>query len=360
MKIAITVEALKDTHFAGVQQYIYNLIHGLADCEALDLTLIAPSHSPRSLFPGNTRLINHTPAMVFGSGLFSAVLSPPRGLSGFDLIHCPTVTAPFFFRPDARVVMTVHDLVPLLFPEWQTRRRVLYFKHVLKHRFRFVDRFIAVSHSTKTDLIQRFQIPEQKIDVVHEGVSGRFNPAASSREEFILAVSTLEPRKNFKRVIEAFVSLRKKEKTRDKLVIVGKEGWLFDDILNAADEFGDDIIFKGFVAEDELIRLYRAARCFVYPSLYEGFGLPILEAMACGCPVITSNTSSMPEVAGDAALLVDPNETGAIENAMHRLTNDPALCAALSAKGVLRASEFTWRRTAQQTLDVYRKETSSG
>lgn len=358
MKIAITVEALKDKHFAGVQQYIYNLIHRLADRVDLDLTLIASSDSPHCLFPGNASLIYHTPALVMGSGLFSAVFSPLRGLSGFDLIHCPTVTAPFFFRPNAKVVMTVHDLVPLLFPEWQTRRRVLYFKYILKHRFRFVDRFIAVSHSTKRDLIQLFHIPENKIDVVHEGVSKQYKPVKTEREEFILAVSTLEPRKNFKRIIEAFVSLRKQEKTRDRLVIVGKEGWLFDDILNVPKEFQDDIIFKGYVAEGELIHLFQTARCFVYPSMYEGFGLPVLEAMACGCPVITGNTSSMPEVAGNAALLVDPYKLEDIEYAICTLTNDPALCASLSAKGIQRASEFSWRRTAHQTLDVYGKETS--
>ncbi len=119
--------------------------------------------------------------------------------------------------------------------------------------------------------------------------------------------------------------------------------------------FQDDVVFTGYVSEAELIHLYQTARCFVYPSMYEGFGLPVLEAMACGCPVITSNTSSMPEVAGDAALLVDPCEVDDIEDAICKLTNDPALCAELSAKGVQRASGFSWRRTAQQTLDVYRK-----
>ena len=358
MKIAITVEALKDRHFAGVQQYIHNLIHRLAEREDLDLTLIASPQSPRSVFPDNAGMSYHAPALVFGSGLISAVFSPPRGLSGFDLIHCPTVTAPFFFRPGARVVMTVHDLVPLLYPEWQTRRRVLYFKYILKHRFRFVDRFIAVSHSTRRDLTHHFHIPEHKIAVIHEGVSEQFKPASASREEFILAVSTLEPRKNFKRIIEAFVSLRKKEKTRDRLVIVGKEGWLFEDIMRVPAAFQDDIVFTGYVSEAELIHLFQTARCFVYPSMYEGFGLPVLEAMACGCPVITSNTSSMPEVAGDAALLVDPYEVDDIEDAICKLTNDPALCAELSAKGIQKALEFSWRRTAQQTLDVYRKETS--
>ncbi len=356
MKIAITVEALKNEYFAGVEQYISNLTCQLVNRGELDLTLIAPSDFPRPLFPDNTNVIYHTPALVLGSGFFSAVFSPPKNLSNFDLIHCPTVTAPFFFRPSAKVVMTVHDLIPLLFPKWQTMRRVLYFKYFLKHRFRFVDRFIAVSNSTKQDLIDLFHIPDHKIDVVHEGVSEQFKPSMEAREDFILAVSTLEPRKNFKRIIEAYILLRQKKETSDRLVIVGKEGWFFDDILNVPREFQDDIIFKGYVSEAELIRLFQTARFFVYPSMYEGFGLPVLEAMACGCPVITSNTSSMPEVAGEAALFVDPYQIEEIKNAIYTLTNDAALCAAMGAEGILRASQFSWQRTAEQTSQVYERE----
>ena len=129
--------------------------------------------------------------------------------------------------------------------------------------------------------------------MVYEGVSEQFRPTGEAREDFILAVGTLEPRKNFKRIIEAYISLRTEKKISDKLIIVGKQGWLFDDILAIPEAFQDDIIFKGYVSEDELIRLFQTARFFIYPSMYEGFGLPILEAMACGCPVITSNTSSI-------------------------------------------------------------------
>lgn len=353
LKIAITVEALKNEYFAGVEQYIYNLTYQLLSRSELALTLIAPSDLPHSLFPAHTHVIYHDPTPVLGSGFVSAVFSPPKNLSNFDLVHCPTVTAPFFFRPNSRVVMTVHDLIPLLFPRWQTTRRVLYFKYFLKYRFRFVDRFIAVSNTTKQDLIDLFEIPEDKIDVVYEGVSEQFRPTEKTREDFILTVGTLEPRKNFKRIIEAYISLRTEEKIRDKLIIVGKKGWLFDDILAIPEAFQDDIIFKGYVSEDELIRLFQTARFFIYPSMYEGFGLPILEAMACGCPVITSNTSSMPEVAGDAAFLVDPYRIEEIKNAMYTLTNDAGLCTKMSAEGIRRASQFSWQRAAEQTSQVY-------
>ena len=355
MKIAITVEALKNKYFAGVEQYIYNLTCQLLSRSELDLTLVAPSDFPYSLFPAHTRVIYHDPTLVLGSGFVSAVFSSPKNLSNFDLVHCPTVTAPFFFRPNSRVVMTVHDLIPLLFPRWQTTRRVLYFKYFLKYRFRFVDRFIAVSNTTKQDLIDLFEIPEDKIDVVYEGVSDQFRPIEKKREDFILAVGTLEPRKNFKRIIEAYISLRTEKKISDKLIIVGKKGWLFDDILTIPEAFQDDIIFKGYVSEDELIRLFQTAHFFIYPSMYEGFGLPILEAMACGCPVITSNTSSMPEVAGDAALLVDPYQIEEIKNAIYTLTNDAELCTKMSTEGIGRASRFSWQHAAAQTSQVYEK-----
>lgn len=356
MKIAITVESLQNENFAGVEQYIYNLTRQLVCRNELDLTLIAPSNFPQSLFPNHPRMVYHTPTLIWGSGVFSAIFSPPKNLSNFDLIHCPTVTAPFFFRPSAKVVMTVYDLIPILFPQWQTTRRNLYFKYVLKYRLRFVDRFIAASNNTKQDLMDIFQIPDHKIDVVHGGVSDQFKPSAEPKKNFILAVSTLEPRKNFKRVIEAYIALRNENKTRDKLVIVGKEGWFFDDILTVPSAFQDDIVFKGYVAEEELIRLFQTARLFCYPSLYEGFGLPILEAMACGCPVITSNTSSMPEVAGNAALFVDPHRTEELKNAIHTLTHDAALCTAMSAEGIRRAAQFSWQRAAEQTAKVYEKE----
>ena len=190
--------------------------------------------------------------------------------------------------------MTVHDLTPIMFPKWQPVRARMYFRGILKHRFRFVDRFIAVSRSTKSDLMQFFNIPETKIDVVYEGVSGKFKPSEKARKNFILSVGTLEPRKNMARLIEAYVALREEGKIEDKLILVGKKGWLFNSIMDLPERFKQDIIFKGYVPEDELVQLYQAARLFVYPSMYEGFGLPVLEAMGCGCPVITSNISSMP------------------------------------------------------------------
>ena len=255
--------------------------------------------------------------------------------------------------------MTVHDLTPLLFPELQTSRSTLYFRYLLKHRIRYVDRFIAVSRSTKEDLKRLFKIPDSQIDVVYSGVATHFKPSASMREDFLLAVGTLEPRKNLRRLICAYVELRREGKIRGKLVLVGKKGWQYDDILGVPEPYKGDIIFKGYVPDKDLVRLYQTAGFFVYPSVYEGFGLPILEAMACGCPVITSHTSSMPEVADGAALLVDPYDTEGLKNAIDTLAHSETLRADMGMAGIRRASSFSWQACADQTLQVYQRELGS-
>ena len=358
MKVGITVEVLKKRDLTGIEQYAFNLASELVHREELEVTLISSEKFPRSLFPEGIKIRCHNSRTVFGSGVLGSILSPPRNLSDFDLIHCPTVTSPFFFRPKSKVVMTVHDLTPILFPEWQPIRSRLYYKYFLSKRFRFVDRFIAVSNNTKRDLMANFRIPGTKIDVVYEGVSKEFKPVMETRKKFILSVSTLEPRKNLKRLIEAYVELRKEGSFNDKLILVGKKGWFYDEILTVPEQFQQDIVFKGYLPKKELIRLYQTARVFVYPSMYEGFGLPILEAMACGCPVITSNTSSMPEVAGDAGFLVNPFRTEEIKRAISTVTNDMELRTRMSTMGIRQASGFSWENTGTETCQVYMKELS--
>ena len=231
MKIDMAAEVLAKEFYTGIEWYAYHLARHLKERHLPDLTLIAPKSLPKSLFPGHASVVRHTPGMIFGSGVLSAALFPPRGLDEFDLIHCPTVTAPFFFRPGPKVVMTVHDLTPILFPHLQTRRSALYYKYFLKHRLRFVDRFIAPSRSTKRDLVNLFKIPQDKIEVVYSGVTGRYRPSADRRKDFLLAVGTLEPRKNLRLLIRAYVDLRREGKIHHSLVLVGRKGWSHEDIL---------------------------------------------------------------------------------------------------------------------------------
>jgi glycosyltransferase involved in cell wall biosynthesis len=213
-------------------------------------------------------------------------------------------------------------------------------------------------------------VPPEKIVVVHHGVAGRFRPheddrrslvdgvqpdasqqPATPREPYFLYVGTIQPRKNLVRLLEAFAQLSPEA---PRLVIAGKRGWLSAPIERRAAELGlaERVVFAGYVPDAELPGLLRGALAFVFPSLYEGFGMPVLEAMAAGVPVLTSSTSALPEVAGDAALLVDPCDTAAIAGGMARLAGDASLRADLRARGLARAAEFTWERCARETLAV--------
>ena len=227
---------------------------------------------------------------------------------------------------------------------------------------------IAVSEFTKRDAIRLYGLRDDKITVIYEGVHPRFvlsSPAqvAAIRrtyhlpEHVILYTGTIEPRKNLARLLEAYARLRSQPGLPGdlKLVIVGKKGWLYQPFFDRLGQLGlqDEVIFPGFVPGEDLPALYGAANVFAYPSLFEGFGLPVLEAMACGTPVVCSTSSSLPEVAGDAALLVDPADTAGLANALQRVLSDSSLRSSLSARGTMQAARFTWEQAARATVAVY-------
>jgi glycosyltransferase involved in cell wall biosynthesis len=220
------------------------------------------------------------------------------------------------------------------------------------------------------DVVRVYGIPESKITVIAEGVHARFKPAraeavAAVRQKYslpahtILYVGTIEPRKNLSLLLDAYALLRSRQAVGDetKLVMVGKKGWLYEPFFRHLQEMGleGEVIFPGYVPDDELPAIYGAADVFVYPSLFEGFGLPVLEAMACGVPVVCSNASSLPEVAGEAALMVGPQDTAGLAAAIQRVLADAELRAKLAALGMAQASRFTWEKAARQTLAVYRQ-----
>jgi glycosyltransferase involved in cell wall biosynthesis len=215
-------------------------------------------------------------------------------------------------------------------------------------------------------VIARCGVAAERVVTVPNGVSPAFCPAPAAEVHdfrrrkglpgrFILFVGTLEPRKNIERLVEAYAHLRRRDPAAPPLVIAGGKGWFYETIFRRVHELGvnDAISFPGFIASDELPSWYRAATIFIYPSRFEGFGLPVLEAMACGTPVITSTESSLPEVAGDATLLVGPDDVPAMADAMARLLGEPELAAELSARGLRQAAQFSWARTARETAQVY-------
>ncbi|MFH2058583.1 MAG: glycosyltransferase family 1 protein [Pseudomonadota bacterium] len=361
LKIGITAEMLLHENVTGIERYICDLSQKLVIDKRHDIKLILPSAVYEKQYPEMLKF-KYDPPLIqlstfFRSRFFSSFFNYPRRLREFDIIHSPTVTAPFFFRPPGvKVVMTVHDLIPNLFPKWQPLKRKIYFQYFLNHRLRYVDRFITDSENTKKDLMSLFKIDSDKIDVVYLGASKRFKTnKETKRQDFILGVSTIEPRKNFKRLIDAYIMLKEKHNIVEKLYIVGKEGWFFNNIINIPEKFKNDIVFKGYVSNDQLIALYQSAKVFVYPSLYEGFGLPVLEAMACGCPVITSNVSSLPEVGGDAVLYVNPEDKVQLSQKIYEVILDDVLQEKMSQDGIKQAARFTWEKCAENTIKVYEK-----
>jgi glycosyltransferase involved in cell wall biosynthesis len=270
--------------------------------------------------------------------------------------------------PGAAALLTIYDMTTLVHPEWHARDNTT--MHTAKDRFAMerAHHIIAISEATKRDVMEHLHIPKQRISVVYGAADERFRPAPPDEVapvlaryglrggEYILSIGTLEPRKNYVRLIEAYAALHAAADTPPPpLVIAGGHGWLYEEILAAPERLGlaEQIRFLGKVPAADLPLLLAGAGIFVYPSLYEGFGLPVLEALACGVPVVASHTTSIPEVLGDAGLYCDPRDPASITRALADVLATPELAAWLRAAGPKRATRFSWQRAARETLAVY-------
>ena len=290
--------------------------------------------------------------------------------SGIDLFHATDNLLPFLTGIPS--VFTLHDLVFRFYPETVSGPNRWFLKMMTGRFLRASDAVIAVSERTKRDAQLLYGIPNSRISVIHEGVHSRFRPAGQDEIErvkhrydlparYLLFVGTIEPRKNLSTLLEAMTALKRQEADgtvepiAPKLVVVGKTGWLSDGFFRRIHELDLDreVVLPGFVPDEDLPAVYSGAECFVFPSLYEGFGLPVLEAMACGAPVICSNTSSLPEIAGDAALLFDPGNPAEVRDAIVRVRSESSLRGELIGLGLRQAARFTWRDAAERTLEVY-------
>jgi len=288
-----------------------------------------------------------------------------------DLYHTPYYLMPY--RPGQPTILTVHDLIPLLLPDRSTMRARLLFRWTMAMALRAADSVIAVSETTRRDLLTRFHIPPCRVVTIPEAVDPTFfvrPPAEVSAlrrkyglpERYILYLGSNKPHKNLVRLVEAWALVTKRgtrdteHGSRTTLVIAGAWDPRYPESRERAESLGlGNIRWLGPVPESDLPALYTGATVFVFPSLYEGFGLPVLEAMACGAPVICSNVSSLPEVAGDAAVTFTPTDPGAIADALDRVLNDAGLCADLRDRGLRRARLFSWDQSARRTLALYRE-----
>jgi glycosyltransferase involved in cell wall biosynthesis len=264
-------------------------------------------------------------------------------------------------------ILTVHDLIFRHMPEHHKRLNRWYLNLAMPLFCRRATHIIAISEQTRRDLMSAYGIPAGKITVIYEAADPRFRVRsaeviAASRaryrlpERYLLFVGTIEPRKNLNRLLSAFERLHAEGLT-DGLVIVGKRGWLYDDFFAALEHSPARaaVLFPGYVPDEDLPAVYTGAQILVMPSMYEGFGLPLLEAMACGAPVACSNRSSLPEIAGDAALLFDPTDPDGIGDALRRILRDADLQSRLKEAGLHQAGQFSWSRAAQETLAIYRR-----
>lgn len=289
----------------------------------------------------------------------------PLPIEGFigavDVFYSPDFLLPPTFA--ARKLVTVHDLSYVRVPECFPVPLLNYLNRAVPPSLARADLILADAASTQNDLVEVYRVPREKIRVLYSGVESRFCPDVSAESRarvraltrgkpYILSVGTLQPRKNYTRLIHAFSSLQSLISNL-QLVIAGGRGWMYEEIFETVSRLHlqDRVLFLDFVADEDLPALYAEALLFVYPSLYEGFGLPVAEAMACGTPVVCSNTSSLPEVAGDAALYFDPRDVDDIARTLYRALTDTTLRATLRARGLARVQQFTWERSARALLE---------
>lgn len=372
MRIGINTFAL-GSEKVGAGKYISRLVVGLASLNSdIEYVVFMNRNNAREFLflPENVRKIN--------CGLLTQI-RPLRAVWEqsalplhirrwkIDVFHSPLHVAPILLS--SRSVVTIHDMTLFSLPAQHIRTKRLYFSKLMPFIARKADKIIADSECSKRDIMRILKIPETKIKVIYLGVDGVFRPIKDPRRlvhirrkyqivsNFILYAGVLEPRKNLGRLIKAFHKLRQEKKLECQLVIAGKKGWSYSKVFQLVEdlELGRDVIFTGYVSDDDLVLLYNAAELFVYPSLYEGFGLPPLEAMACGTPVIASNVSSLPEVVSDAGLLVNPYDERGIGNAIYEALTNEGLRKEMGEKGLRRARLFLWEKTARETLQVYQE-----
>ena len=367
MRIGIDATALPPNP-VGAGNYIIQLVRALAALETEHQFTIFAQQSGRELIGGLPEHVhwvvvpNLRPAVRL---LWEQVRLPALvKRSAVDLLHSPHYTRPAIL-PCVSVV-TFHDMTFFLFPELHTRAKRIFFPFAIRHSARHADALVAASENTRRDAMRILGIPANRIFTAPLGISEDFHPIddqillEEGRQryqlpaKFILYVGLIEPRKNIPLLLKAYARLVS-QGDPPPLVLVGRQGWMYEQVYQLVEqlELKDRVHFKGYIPAQNLPIVYNLAQLFVYPSTYEGFGFPPLEAMACGTPVITTAISAMLDNVGDAGLLIPPQDETALAHAIQTLLIDHSLRDHLSVAGRRRASEFTWKRTAMETLKVY-------
>lgn len=366
------VSSFIDEYSGGIGVYTHQLVKNLNQMDnENNYHLIHYSKNNQEIYSQNNEIIIPKNRFVrrWGSYMFWRYFTLPRGLNKYnlDVVHDPYELGPFTFNQPFRKVITVHDLTPLLFPNLFKRGDVMLHRLLLKKTISNADKIITVSYNSQRDIMEHMNVPEGNIEVIYNGKDENFRPLSSQKTEefrekyglpshFILSVGGLHPIKNIPRLLKAYY-LARKDGLEHKLVMVGGTVDRANEIFHVINNLGleDHVIFTGVVSDDDLVGLYNAADLFLYPCLYAGFGLPPLEAMACGTPVITSCNSSLPEIVGDAAKLIDPYDPKKLADTINDVLSHDEMMKTLVKNGLRQAEKFNWRKTAIETLRVYKE-----
>lgn len=374
---------------AGIGRYTHQLVSALLELDSQnEYTLLVAGRAPRSQAKSQLFVASPIPARYPNLRVIELPLSErlwtilwhrlqlPLWVELFsgalDVFHSPDFSLPPVHL--APTIVTVHDLSFLRVPQCSYPALQSYLCQVVPQSVRRAKMVLADSECTKSDVVELLGVDAARVTVIYAGVGPQFRRVededrlAAVRthyrlpDRFVLGLGTLQPRKNFERLIEAYAQVKHQIGDKIKLVIAGGLGWLYESIFEKTKELHlqAEVCFPGYVADEDLPALYSMADLFVFPSLYEGFGLPPLEAMACGTPVITSNVSSLPEVVGDAAWMVNPLDVEALAAAMQQVLSDTALRQQMIARGLWQARRFTWEQAARQLLNVYQQVASFG
>jgi len=353
---------------AGVHQYIYQLLGHLNDDDLCYTAMVGRGTLPAN--PSIAQVRSRYDTQQASVRIFWEQVVQPTTLRriGADLVHGPVFVGPMI--SPCPVVITLHDLSFVRFPSLFRPVNRLYLTLMTRISARRASRLIAVSSFTAAEATRLLGVSRDHIDVVYHGVRSSFRPLPSGEveeyrsrrglpEKFILSVGTLEPRKNLINLVQAFARARDRD---TQLVIAGGKGWLYEELFAKVERLGlsREVRFLGYVANEELPFLYNAAEMLAYPSIYEGFGLPVVEAQSCGTPVLCSDSSSLPEAAGDGAVTVDTRSVAALAEGLHQLLTNEMLRAQMRQRGFNHARQFNWRRTAELTSQVYRSVLSEG
>ena len=360
-----------DRPSGGIGRYSRELVRALAVLpDEPGLTLLAAGGVGSLTRPSGVRQLT-----MRGCGLLPGLVTlgnvaVPRVARRLrlDIVHDPTGVTPFLFGAgEAKTVVTVHDVFAWSCPGNSTLLDTLIYRYWLPGILPRVDAVITDSQASKADIVRYLKVNPAKITVIPLAADAAYRPVGEREvarvceayglpEGYLLYVGSVTRRKNLCHLLQGYAQL-KEIGLRHPLVVVGASGWRSTEVARTVEalDLKDTVVFTGYVPDADLPALYTGAELFVFPSLYEGFGLPPLEAMACGTPVITSNVSSLPEVVGDAALTVDPYDVEVIAEAMRQILTDADLREGMRQRGLERAKQFSWERTARETVDVYRK-----